>query len=120
MGPRAVNGSILGYNLDNELNAGIKSYVDDPLRVTPPSRLVNEVTVSPWLLSVDDYFQPSKRKRRGDGIKQLLMGYTTDKANQRYFSASNYAVEYAPAQNQLNQPSNSFDSIGQGDLATGG
>ena len=119
MGPRAVNGSILAYNIDNELNAGIKSYVNDPLRVTPPSRLANEVVVSPWLLSVDDYFQPTKRKRRGDGIKELLGGYTTDKANQRYFSAGAYTIEYAPAQNQLNQPSNSFDSLGEGDLGAG-
>ena len=119
MGPRAVNGALLGYNLDNELNAGIQSYVNDPLRVTPPSRLGNEVTVSPWLLSVDDYFQPTKRKRKGDGIKRLLSGYTTDKANQRYFTTGAYTVEYAPAQNSLNQPSNSFDSIGEGGLAAG-
>ena len=119
MGPRAVNGSILAYNLNNELNAGIKSYVNDPLRVTPPSRLANEVTVSPWLLSVDDYFQPTKRRRKGDGIKELLKGYTSDKANQRYFGAGAYTIEYAPAQNQLNQPSNSFDSMGEGDLGAG-
>lgn len=118
-GPRAVQGSLLGYNLDNELNAAIKSYISDPTRVAPPSRLSNEVTVSPWLQSVDTYFQPTKRTRRGDGIKQLLMGYTTDKANQRYFSAGAYTVEYMPAQNGLNQPSNSFDGIGQGDLGGG-
>ena len=119
MGPRVANGSLLAYNLDNELNAGIKLYINDPLRVSPPSRLGNEVTVSSWLLSVDDYFQVSKRKRRGDGIKQLLMGYTTDKANQRYFTAGAYTVEYAPTQSGLNQPSNSFDSLGAGDLGAG-
>lgn len=116
MGPRAISGSVLGFNLDSELNAGIKSYVNDPLRVSTPSRLSNEVVVSPWLEGVDDYFQPTKRRRRGDGIKALLMGYTTDKANQRYFGASNYTVEYAPSQGGLNQPSNSFDSIGEGTL----
>ena len=120
MGPRAVNGSILGYNLDSELNAGIQSYVNDPIRVAPPSRLGNEVTVSPWLQSVDDYFQPTKRHRKGDGIRRLLQGYTTDKANQRYFTTGAYTIEYAPAQTTLNQPSNSFDSLGAGDLATGG
>ena len=119
MGPRAVSGSLLGFNLDNELNAAIKGYVSDPTRVAPPSRLTNEVTVSPWLQSVDTYFQPNKRYRRGDGIKQLLMGYTTDKANQRYFGAGAYTIEYLPAQSGLNQPSNSFDGIGEGDLAGG-
>ncbi len=119
MGPRAVQGALLGFNLDSELNAGIKSYVNDPVRVGPPSRLSNEVVVSPWLLSVDSYFYPNKRSRRGDGIKRLLMGYTTDKANQRYFGAGAYTVEYSPAQGGLNQPSNSFDSIGQGDLGGG-
>ena len=119
MGPRAVQGSLLGFNLDNELNAAIKAYVDDPVRVSPPSRLSNEVTVSPWLQSVDTYFQPNKRYRRGDGIKRLLMGYTTNKASQRYFGTGDYTVEYMPAQGGLNQPSNSFDSIGEGDLATG-
>ena len=119
MGPRAVQGSLLAYNIDSEINAAIRSYVNDPVRVTPPSRLSNEVTVSPWLQSVDGYFQPTKRVRRGDGIKALLMGYTTDKANQRYFSAAAYTVEYSPAQSGLNQPSNSFDSIGEGGLAGG-
>ena len=118
-GPRAVSGSLLGFNLDNELNAAIKGYISDPTRVAPPSRLSNEVVVSPWLQSVDNYFQPNKRYRRGDGIKQLLMGYTTDKANQRYFGAGAYTVEYMPAQNSLNQPSNSFDGIGEGDLGGG-
>ena len=118
-GPRAVQGALLAYNLDRELNAGITSYVNDPLRVSTPSRLGNEVTVSPWLQSADDYFQPTKRRRRGDGIKRLLMGYTTDKANQRYFSAGAYTIEYFPAQSGLNQPSNSFDSIGEGTLGGG-
>lgn len=117
-GPRAVSGSILGFNLDSELNAAITSYVNDPLRVNPPSRLSNtgEVVVSPWLETIDDYFQPTKRKRKNDGVKQLLKSYTKDKANQRYFNAGAYTVEYSPSQNGLNQPSNSFDSIGQGDL----
>lgn len=119
MGPRAVQGSLLGFNLDSELNAAIKSYVNDPVRVSPPSRLSNEVAVSPWLQSVDNYFQPNKRYRRGDGIKQLLRAYTTDNANQRYFGAGAYTIEYSPAQGGLNQPSNSFDGIGEGDLGGG-
>ena len=119
MGPRAVSGALLGFSLDGELNAAIRSFINDPIRVAPPSRLSNEVTVSPWLQSVDGYFQPNKRVRRGDGIKQLLMGYTTDKANQRYFGAGAYTIEYSPAQSGLNQPSNSFDSIGEGDLGGG-
>ena len=119
MGPRAVQGSLLALNLDSEINAAIRSYINDPVRVSPPSRLTNEVTVSPWLQNVDNYFQPNKRYRRGDGIKQLLMGYTTDKANQRYFGAGAYTIEYSPAQNALNQPTNSFDAIGEGGLAGG-
>lgn len=119
MGPRAVQGALFGFNLDRELNAGIKSYVNDPIRVATPSRLGNEVIVSPWLQSVDQYFLTKAQRRRGDGIKRLLMGYTTDKANQRYFSASAYTIDYFPAQPGLNQPSNSFDSIGQGGLAGG-
>ena len=120
-GPRAVNGALLGFNLDSELNAGIKSFVNDPARVSPPSRLGNtgEVVVSPWLESVDDYFQPTKRRRRGDGIKRLLMGYTSDSANQRYFGAGAYTVEYAQAESGLNQPSNSFDNLGSGTLGGG-
>ena len=120
MGPRAVNGALLAFNLDNELNAGIRSYVNDPLRVATPSRLDNEIFVSPWLQSVDDYFQPTKRRRKGDGIKRLLAGYTTDKANQRYFGAAAYTIEYFPAQTGLNQPSNSFDSVGEGTLGGDG
>lgn len=119
MGPRAVQGSLLGFNIDREMTAAIQSYVNDPMRVAPPSRLGNEVVVSPWLLSVDDYFQPNKRRRKGDGIKRLLMGYTKDKANQRYFGAAAYTIEYFPAQSGLNQPSNSFDTIGEGTLGGG-
>ncbi len=119
MGPRAVQGSLLGYSLDGELNAAIRSYVNDPVRVAPPSRLSNEVTVSPWLQNVDGYFQPNKRVRRGEGIKELLRAYTTDKANQRYFGAGAYTIEYSPAQGGLNQPTNSFDAIGEGDLGGG-
>lgn len=119
MGPRAVQGALFAFNLDSELNAGIKSYVNDPVRVATPSRLGNEVTVSPWLQSVDSYFQTKAERRRGDGIKRLLRSYTSDKANQRYFGAGAYTIEYFPAQNGLNQPSNSFDSIGEGGLAGG-
>ncbi len=119
MGPRAVNGALLGFNLDSELNAGITSFINDSSRVSTPSRLANEVVVSPWLLTVDDYFQPNKRRRKGDGIKRLLGGYTTDKANQRYFVAGAYTIEYLPAQSGLNQPSNSFDSVGEGTLGGG-
>ena len=117
-GPRAVSGSILGFDMDSELNAAVTSYINDPLRVNPPSRLSNtgEVVVSPWLETIDDYFQPTKRKRKGDGVKQLLKSYTSDKANLRYFNAGAYTVEYSVTQNGLNQPSNSFDSIGSGDL----
>ena len=119
MGPRAVNGALLGFNLDGELNAGIRSYINDPLRVATPSRLSNEIVVSPWLQGVDDYFQPTKRRRKGDGIKRLLMGYTSDKANQRYYATSAYTIEYFPAQNGLNQPSNSLESLGEGTLGGG-
>ena len=119
MGPRAVQGSLYAFNLDSELNAGIKSYINDPVRVATPSRLSDEIFVSPWLQSVDAYFLTKAQRRRGDGIKRLLMGYTTDKANQRYFSAGAYTIEYLPTQAGLNQPSNSFDSIGEGGLAGG-
>ena len=119
MGPRAVNGSLLAFNLESELTSSIRSYVDDPLRVAPPSRLSNEVVVSPWLLSVDDYFQPTKRRRKGDGIKQILRTYTSNNASKRYFGSGAYTVEYAPAQGGLNQPSNSFETVGEGDLGAG-
>lgn len=119
MGPRAVQGALFAFSLDRDLNAGIRSYVNDPVRVATPSRLSNEINVSPWLQTVDGYFQTKANRRRGDGIKALLMGYTTDKANQRYFGAGAYTIEYMPAQGGLNQPSNSFDSIGEGGLAGG-
>ena len=119
-GPRALKSAVLGFNLGNDMNAAIKAFVDDPTRVPAPSRLSNEVVVSSWLQQADDLFKPNKVARRGEGIKELLRAYTSNKANQRYFGAGSYEVKFMLAQNALNQPSNSFNSIGAGDLAGGG
>lgn len=118
-GPRALQSSVLGISLGNDMNAAIKAFVDDPERVAPPSRLGNEVVVSPWLMSVDDLFKPKSARRKGEGIRQILKAYTTNGASQRYFNAGSYEIKYMPAQNGLDLPSNAFDSIGAGDLGGG-
>ena len=115
-GPRALQSAVLGFNLGDDMNSAIKAYVDDPSRVTAPSRLGNEVTVSPWLLKADDLFKPNKSRRRGDGIKEILKAYTSNNASRRYFGAGSYEVKYLPVQNGLDLPSNSFTGIGAGDL----
>ena len=119
-GPRALQSAVLGYNLNIDLNAAIKAFVDDPTRVAPPSRIDNEVTVSPWLQSVDAYFKGNSARRKGDGIRALLAGYTSNGASQRYFGAGAYTIRYLPAQKGLNEPSNAFTNIGQGDLGGSG
>lgn len=115
-GPRALQSAVLGFNLGNDMNAAIKAYVDDPTRVSAPSRLGGEVVVSPWLLKADDLFKPNKARRRGDGIKEILKSYTSNNASKRYFGAGSYEVKYLPAQNGLDLPSNSFTGIGAGNL----
>ena len=115
-GPRALQSAVLGFNLGDDFNAAIRAYVDDPSRVTAPSRLGDEVVVSPWLLKADELFKPNKTRRRGEGIKEILKAYTSNKASRRYFGAGSYEVKYFPAQNSLDLPSNSFTGIGSGTL----
>lgn len=102
-GPRAQSSVFRYVGLGAQLNAVISAFVNDQTRVGPPQRLQNTVAVSPWLLSVDEYFKPKGTRRKLDGIRRILGSYTARDSDQRYFNAGDYQVQAMPANLSLNE-----------------
>lgn len=101
-GPRASASAFRSYRLGAQLNAGVKSFVDDITRVTPPDRMGRAVQVSSWMQTVDSYFKPKNSKRKWDGIRNVLSVYVSQGANRRYFGAGDYDIAFFPANTILN------------------
>ncbi|RYG70866.1 DUF547 domain-containing protein [bacterium] len=102
-GPRASSGVFRYTGLDQQLNAAISSFVNDVTRVTPPVRLENKVSVSPWMQTVDEYFGTKGGRSKWNGIKSLLVSYTTRNSDQGYLSAGDYQVAFLPADKSVNE-----------------
>lgn len=102
-GPRAAGTAYRYTNLNAQLNGAVNSYINDITRVAPPVRLQNTVMVSPWLQSVDEWFVGKGRRSKWNGIKNVLMGYTTRNSDQRYFAAGDYQVVFMRPDNSINE-----------------
>jgi hypothetical protein len=103
MGPRPSTGAYRYSGLDAQLNDAVSSYVNDITRVAVPVRLQNIVAVSPWLQSVDEWFGGKSNRSKWNGIKTLLMGYTTRNSDQRYFAAGDYQVVFMQPDGSINE-----------------
>lgn len=102
-GPRAAPGVYRYIGLNEQLNAAARAFVNDITRVTAPNRLQNSVAVSPWLATVDEYFRPDATRRKWEGIRKVLAGYTTRSADRNYFVTGDYEVLFLPSDRTLSE-----------------
>ncbi|HEX9996338.1 MAG TPA: DUF547 domain-containing protein [Abditibacterium sp.] len=102
-GPRAAAGVYRYAGLDEQLNAAISFFVNDLTRVGTPARLQNSVEVSPWLATIDGYFAPKTGRRKWNGIRKILSGYTKRKTDQSYFSTGDYQVNFSLENRSINE-----------------
>lgn len=102
-GPRALSSVYRYTNLGKQLNGAITAFINDPTHVEPPLRLKNTVSVSPWLLSVEEWFKPKASRRKMDGARRLLSSYAQRNSDQNYFTAGDYEVKFLPTNASLNE-----------------
>ncbi|BCM92231.1 hypothetical protein IAD21_04110 [Abditibacteriota bacterium] len=118
MDPRALfaitNGTVDGptvplsvfrfSRLSGQLDLAVKSFVNDPNKVSTPDRLSNKVQASPYLKEVDPYFKKSNSSRRKfEGIRQVLGTYSASSVSQNYFITGEYTVDFTLANGKLNE-----------------
>jgi hypothetical protein len=90
---------------DARMNAAVSVFVNDPRNVRL-NRIQNRVTLNPAFEEVDEILMPAGKKRKGDGIRRALSGYTDRRANRSYFTTNEYRIEYGTANRGINDMSN--------------
>jgi len=88
--------------LNQQLNAAVKGFVNDPTKVSAPDRLANRVEVSPFLAEVDPFFKPSGSRRKNAGVREVLSTYTSSSAARGYYTTSEYSVNFSQGNSKLN------------------
>ncbi len=95
--------SVFRYSrLGEQLELAVKSFVNDPNKVSAPDRLSNEVEASPYLKEVDTYFKKSGR-RKFEGIRQVLGTYSGSSVSRNYFITGEYTINFSLANGRLNE-----------------
>ncbi len=102
-GPRATSVAYSYSSLGGQLNRAVQNYVNDLSRVEAPIRLQNTVQVSPWLLSVDEFFAPKGGRNKNNGIRNILATYTARDSDQRYFAAGDYQIKFGLGDASINE-----------------
>ena len=70
--------------------------------------LEKKTTVNPILQEVDEYFASKGARRKWDGIRQLLVNYSSVSSSQHfYINNDDYQIAFARAIRTLNRDPNS-------------
>jgi len=94
-------------NLDGELDFATKLYISNPNQVQL-LMLEKKTTVNPILQEVDEYFASKGARRKWDGIRQLLVNYSSVSSSQHfYINNDDYQIAFARAIRTLNRDPNS-------------
>ncbi len=86
------------------MNSAVSVFVNDPRNVRL-NRIQNRVTLNPAFREVDAIMKPDSR-RKGEGIKLALSGYTDQRANRSYFTTNDFQIEYGTGNRNINDKSN--------------
>ena len=90
--------------LDRRLDAAISIFVNDPRNVTL-NRIQNLVTVSPIFKEVDAHFKIIGGRKKWDGIRAVLSGYTEQRGPRAYFTTNDYRIEFGQYDRSINDRS---------------
>ncbi len=91
---------------DSRMNAAVSVFVNDTRNVKV-NRIQNLVTLNPAFEEVDAIMKPANSRRKGDGIRLALSGYTEQRANRSYFTTNDFRIEYGTANRRINDNTNS-------------
>lgn len=86
---------------DKRMDAAVSVFVNDPRNVSL-NRIQNLVTVNPLFKEVDEHFKMNGRRKKWDGIRAILSGYTEQRGNRSYFTTNDYRIEFGQASNAIN------------------
>ena len=89
--------------LSEQLDLAVKSFVNDPNKVSTPDRLANRVEVSPYLKEVDTYFASKSSRRKLGGVREVLGTYSASSVSRNYFVTGEYAINFTLANDKLNE-----------------
>lgn len=90
---------------DARMNAAVSVFVNDPRNVRLV-RIQNRVMLNPAFQEVDEILMPKNSRRKGDGIRRALSGYTDGRATRSYFTTNDYRIEYGSANRGINDMNN--------------
>jgi hypothetical protein len=90
---------------DARMNAAVSVFVNDPRNVRL-NRIQNLITLNPAFEEVDEILRPANSRRKGDGIRLALAGYTNQRANRSYFTTNDFRIEYGTANRGINDMNN--------------
>lgn len=105
-GPSAPQLAARYLGLGKQMNIATRAFVNDPTRVEPLNRLANKVVVSPYLQEVDAFFKAPTARRKWDGVRDVLAGYTTG-ANKNALRTGDANVEFLRPNAKVNEQLNS-------------
>jgi hypothetical protein len=91
---------------DARMNSAVSVFVNDPRNVRL-NRIQNLVTLNPAFEEVDEILKPKNSRRKGDGIRLALSGYTEQRGSRSYFTTNEYRIEYGTANRGINDMNNS-------------
>lgn len=88
-------------NLSANLDAAVRLFVNTPDNINI-NRIQNTVTINDTFKLFDAAFAPKKDRRKWGGIRYLISAYVERGADQRYLTNSEYEIQFAPANHDLN------------------
>ena len=101
-GPAAPQLAARYLGLGRQMNIATRAFINDPTRVAPLDRISNKVVVSPYLQEVDAFFKPKNARRKWDGVRDVLAGYTTG-ANRNALRTGDASVEFMRPNAKINE-----------------
>ena len=101
-GPRAPQLAARFSGLGVQLNQVTRAFINDISRVMPLDRIANKIVVSPYLQEVDAYWKPKNQRRKWDGIRDVLAGYTTN-VTKNALRVGDEGVEFMQADSKINE-----------------
>ena len=105
-GPRVGKNVFRYFGLGAQLNAAVRNFVVDPIRVPVPDRLGKVVNVSPFLQGVDEHFKKGATRRKWSGVQNVLSAYAPNSALRNYYGAGDFEIRFFPPNDAINDPVN--------------
>jgi len=87
--------------LSDALDGAVSAFVNDPRNVVL-TRIQDQVQVSDYFREADKSFSSKFKRGKWGGIRYLLMTYTRESAQRKYFITNDFRVNFQAKDNSLN------------------